>query len=347
MTLILMAVPIAAQNIGEKLQAMVSDNAELFLTPLPTAVGVAMNSATFQRARPHKLFGFDATFSIGAVLAPSGDQTYEFDIADFELTLPDIGGTSYTVNFANGQLYPGSRTAQNIFGEKMETTFAADNNYAYTAIKTQLAAAGVPANVLTAADADLVLAANAIPDLVAPPGLGGGGWLILVPQFSLGLPMGLEVSLRGGIDLDIPNFGAVSMGGFGGKIYLNKFLPTIPLVFPAISLGYYSTNMEIATEQATLSATNSIINLQLSKSIPFITVFGGLGLENSSLEVKYTFTNPIDLSETTFDLALEGDNKLRATVGARFKFLLLTFHGAYVKNGDYSGFYGGMGLTFR
>ena len=51
---------------------------------------------------------------------------------------------------------------------------------------------------------------------------------------------------------------------------------------------------------------------------------------------------PLELS---FDL--KGDNRLRTTIGARLKFLLLTFHGAYVKNGDYTGFYGGLGLTFR
>ena len=122
----------------------------------------------------------------------------------------------------------------------------------------------------------------------------------------------------------------------------------MPLLFPAISLGFYTTNLDIETPDATLSAKNSIVNVQVSKSLPIITVFGGLGVENSDLDVSYTFTDPNGLVEP-FDIGFsaKGENGLRTTVGARLKFLLLTFHGAYVKNGDYSGFYGGVGLTFR
>lgn len=346
-TLAVLAVPMSAQDIGDKLSAMLSANAKLYLDPLPTVVGIAMNSATFQRARSHKLLGFDATFSLGIVATPADGQTYEFDIPDFDITVP-IAGTDYTVTLANGQLYNGSRTAQNIFGEKTETIFAADSNYAYTTIKTQLAAAGVPDNVLLAVEAQLRAAADGIPDLFAPPGLGAGGFPIFVPQLSLGLPMGLEVSFRGGIEQDISNFGSIKYGGIGGKIYLNKFIPTVPLLFPAISIGFYTTNLDIETDEASLSAKNRILNLQVSKSIPFITVFGGVGLENSTLDVAYTFTDPsglVDPLELSFDL--KGDNRLRTTVGARLKFLLLTFHGAWVKNGDYTGLYGGLGLTIR
>ena len=64
---------------------------------------------------------------------------------------------------------------------------------------------------------------------------------------------------------------------------------------------------------------NSIATLQLSKSIPFLTVYGGFGLESSSLDVDYTYTDAITNTEIPIKFSLDGDNKFRTTVGARIK----------------------------
>ena len=305
-----------------------------------------MNSGTFQRAAPHKILGFDATFSLGFIVAPEVGNKYDFEFG----TIPfpaTVGGTTYTIDFDGNQLYP-DREANSVFGAAESTVHQADAGYAHDAIVEQLATAGVDAAVIIAADALITSLANSIPNFTTPRGLGLGGFLIAVPQLSIGLPFNLEVSFRGGIELDSPDFGAVSYTGFGGKIGLNGFLPSIPLIFPAISIGYYATTLSIESPIASLEATNSILNFQISKSIPLITLYGGVGLEKSSLSASYEFVDPDGiLPSAAIDFSLDGENSTRTVVGLRLKLLLLTFHGAYIQAADYTGFYGGMGITFR
>ncbi len=343
------ALPLAAQDdqsIGEIITSLVQDNAQLYLAPLPTAIGLAMNSGTFQRAAPHKIFGFDATFSVGAILAPMDGNTYDFIIPDLNLTFP-INGTDYLIALDSDLLYPGDRTANNIFGDAEPTTYAANATYAHDAIVTQLTSAGVSSAILAAIDGEIMTLANNIIDAQSPQGIGFGGFIIAVPQISIGLPFNLEVSFRGGIKFDDPEIGAINYTGFGGKIGLNGFLPSIPLIFPAISIGYYSTNLSIESAGATLEATNSILNFQISKSIPLITLYGGVGLEKSSLSASYDLDPGGGLAVIPITFDLDGENSFRTVVGLRLKLLLLTFHGAYIQAADYTGLYGGMGITFR
>lgn len=345
------ALPLAAQDeqgIGDIIKTLVQDNAELYLAPLPTAIGLAMNSGTFQRAAPHKILGFDLTLSVGAILAPTDGNTYDFVIPDLPLTIPaNVFGTSYSLTLDSDQLYPGDRTANNIFGTDTETIYAADATYAKSAIISQLSAAGISDAILAAADADITTLANSIIDAESPRGLGFGGFLIAVPQISIGLPFNLEVSFRGGLEIDIPDIGVVTYTGFGGKVGLNGFLPSIPLIFPAISIGYYSTNLSIESPVSSLEATNSIINFQISKSIPLITLYGGFGLEKSSLSASYDLDPGGGLAVIPIAFDLKGENSFRTVVGLRLKLLLLTFHGAYIQAADYTGLYVGMGITFR
>ena len=125
---------------------------------------------------------------------------------------------------------------------------------------------------------------------------------------------------------------------------MNQFIPTIPLVFPAISVGYYATSFEIGDM---IKAKNSILTLQVSKSLPVLTVYGGFGIESSSIDVDYTqvFDDPA-LPDVPIKFSLEGDNSFRTILGFRIKLLLLSINYDY-NIGEYAAHNIGLGLTFR
>ena len=87
---------------------------------------------------------------------------------------------------------------------------------------------------------------------------------------------------------------------------------------------------------------NSIATLQISKSIPFLTVYGGFGLESSSLDVDYT----LESSSNAVKFTLDGDNKFRTTVGARLKLAIITINADY-NMGEFNTVNFGVGLTLR
>ncbi|MCH7528945.1 MAG: hypothetical protein IH972_05275, partial [Candidatus Marinimicrobia bacterium] len=161
-----------------------------------------------------------------------------------------------------------------------------------------------------------------------------------IPQVSVGLPFSTEVTL-GGFSIKAGD-SDISFSRFGAKIGLNQFIPTVPLLFPAVSLGFYVTNLDLGD---VVKASNSILTLQVSKSVPFLTIYGGFGFENSSIEVDYTFVDE-DLGEVPIAFSLDGDNGFRTTIGFRLKLLLLSLHGDY-SIGEYSATTIGVGLTLR
>ena len=98
---------------------------------------------------------------------------------------------------------------------------------------------------------------------------------------------------------------------------------------------------------------NSITTVQVSKSIPVITLYGGIGLEKSSLDISYTYIGDdpeTDAVETDADVPIsfnmEGENKFRTTVGARLKLAILTINADY-NMGEFNTINVGVGLTLR
>ncbi|MCH7574275.1 MAG: hypothetical protein IIA59_04030 [Candidatus Marinimicrobia bacterium] len=328
------------ESLEDKLREMVSDNAKGYLAPVATAFGTSMNSGTFRKARPHKLFGFDATVNFSFTAIPQTALTYDFIVIK-DLTLPiPLGTTTYQVPLDGDQLYPvDNRATPTFFGSDAGVTLAPDADYAFNATKTYLVGQGVPGASVDAIETDI---RNLITSELTFNTIGGINLEFLpmvMPQIALGLPFGLEFMLRG-FTVPLGDGGdELKFSGYGVKFYLNKVLPTIPLVFPAMSVGYYRTNMDLA---GVITASNNIINFQASKSIPFITVYGGIGLENSSISIMVDDAQGNNL----LDFKLDGENRFRTTVGVRLKLLLLSINYDY-NAGEYVAHNIGLGLTFR
>ncbi len=346
---ITLATPAGGQSIEETLEDLISNNAKSYLGPFATAFGTGMNSGTYRTAKPHKILGMDVHMNITMTTVPEGDLTYDFYIPD-EVNLPleipagvplPPGLTDRTINIAlNGaNLYPGERTSATIFGAQESYIIEPSTSYATSAVETRLLALDFDATVVSQLSSEI---SSSISELTinTPEGLDFSTVPVIMPQFSIGLPFSTELTLRG---FTVPigdSDEELSFSGFGLKIGINQFIPTIPLVFPAIAIGYYSTSMDLA---GFITSKNSIITLQASKSIPMLTVYGGFGIESSSVDIKVDHP---DTGENLLDFSLDGDNGFRTTVGFRLKLLLLSLNMDY-NIGKYSSYTAGIGLTFR
>lgn len=340
------AVPAGGQDIGETLKSLLEDNARGYMGPISTAFGTAVNSGTYHRAKPHKILGFDLTFNLAIATVPEGGQFYDFVLPEQVILpidnnlIPELGTEVINIEFIGADLYAGNNLrSATFFGP--DSSFAIVPNSSYASSQVQNALAGkVPQQVIDNA-MDVIL--NAIDQnltIPTPVGIDFPALFMPIPQVSVGLPFSTEVTL-GGFSLSAGETD-LSFSRFGAKIGLNQFIPTVPLLFPAVSLGFYVTNLDLGD---VVKAKNSILTLQVSKSVPFITVYGGFGFENSSIEVDYTFVDE-DLGEVPIAFSLDGDNGFRTTIGFRLKLLLLSLHGDY-SVGEYSAITLGAGLTLR
>jgi len=344
---IMLAVPVSAQSLEETLQDLIETNSELYLSPVVTAFGTGVNSGTFRIARPHKLLGFDLTLNASVTTIPEAAQTFEFYIAPdaevtFPIQFPDPTIADVPVTLSLDDMYESDRTSATFFGSDSANFIEVDEDKAYNVILSQIPSE-IPTAIIEAIEADIRQGIrNNIPALPTPPGIiNTSGFPMIMPQFGLGLPFGIELTLRGIPSIEIDSATTFSFFGYGGKIGLNQFVPTIPLVFPSFSLGYYATNLSLGD---VVELNNSIITLQASKSVPFLTLYGGIGIENSSMDVNYTFEAGGPVEDISF--SIEGDNKMRTMIGVRLKLALLSIN-ADINKGEYDAYNFGIGLTFR
>jgi len=152
-----------------------------------------------------------------------------------------------------------------------------------------------------------------------------------------------------------------------------------------VSLGFYTNNLELDMGDSEINSINNLLSLQAGKTfdLPFISFLGGLGLyggislESSDLNLKYTLANPIaygcfsgtgesktyekgiiekdcsgDTKEwgsgvpTDINLKFPGENKFRTTIGARIRILIMDVYIDY-NTGASNAINAGIGITFR
>ena len=97
-----------------------------------------------------------------------------------------------------------------------------------------------------------------------------------------------------------------------------------------LSVGYYINYYKLNMGNPELSATNSMISIQLGKTYEprFFSWFGGIGIyagvgfESSNIDLTYIYTNTIDESSHN-SISFIGDNTFRGLIGAQMRILLV------------------------
>ena len=151
-----------------------------------------------------------------------------------------------------------------------------------------------------------------------------------------------------------------------------------------VSVGYYKNDFELDMDDVEISSINNLLSLQAGKTLnlpSFLSflggfgIYGGIGFESSTMDLKYTLENPIafgcfsngvwdeDADNTKakctgatetwksgvplpISLSFPGDNKIRSTIGARIRILTFDVYADY-NTGTSTAFNAGVGFTFR
>jgi hypothetical protein len=132
---------------------------------------------------------------------------------------------------------------------------------------------------------------------------------LAVPQLTIGYIFGTEFIAR---YVFIPKIGddvipSSKLWGVGVRHSISQYLPSVPVDL-AVGFFYqsYTAGDLIAFKGMSFSA-------QASKSFSILTVYTGLSSESSTLNLKYTSTNPSVPGNV--DISLDGANKFRFTGG--------------------------------
>ena len=324
LTLLSTSTLFAQQQIAEFLQGGVNDAEKLsytYLEPFGKMFGSSLNGGWYQAARPHKLLGFNVTFVTSLSVAPLASKT--FDVSKLNLE---------SLVVVTGQ----SPIAPSISGSS-------------SVARPELAASIQPNEPL----------------FRMPKGAG----LPLVPmpmiQAGIGLPFHNELTVRFLPPVNVPKVGRVSMWGIGAKNEFKEFIPVLKLVPIDLSVmvGYTKFNSEFDVsykpypssdfnnQKLVLDASGFTARLLVGKTIPFLSVYAGLGYSHAitdfGLKGKYAAGIDPDYIEVTdpFTLAYTHSN-FSGNIGFRVRLGVISLNADYTL-GDYALYSGGIGISFR
>ena len=298
----------AQDDLDELIQGSVADADYLlegYAAPLMRVIGYGLNQGWYNTAATHKVAGFDLTITGSPVYFPSSDLYYQVDnskLKSLELVSPAPTG--------------GIGSVPSIFGP--------DNAPIYRNKNTGLSFSG-------------------------PPGLdikSTFGSYIPIPmvQLGFGLPKGFELKMRFIPKTNVGDNGDVNMLGLGVMHDIKQYIPGIknlPFDLSAF-VGFTKFKLDVGLDsskpdqRAVFETNSTTIQGLISKKIAVLTVYGAVGYNiaktNMSMLGNYEFENPSPAPPTVVKDPVKIDvaaNGMRATVGARLKLAVFTFHADY------------------
>ena len=346
------------QSLEERLQSMVSTNAEMYMNPLATAFGSGMNSGWYHSAKPHKLLGFDFGVRAMAVTFPDDQKMFDFDISQLEDYDFSAILEGYTINLSAADLYPNTEVPT-ILGNKDVVDIRADKDQLVQIFTDQLVDQGAPGAVINAAGPAIDEAANnallAVPALELA-GTGLKALPLVVPQAAVGLslpmlPIKAEIVIRGLPEIELSEeFGSFQFFGGGVKLALDPFIP-IPMFPVNIAVGAYTQKMALGS---VFEANNTHMCLMAGKDLSLLLfgvgIYCAVGMESSNIKINYEYMNdedaldPLNGTEIKFDM--EGENKFRTSVGGHIKLAVFNISADYSMGVD-NVLTAGVGISIR
>lgn len=315
-----------AQDLQSSLESMLKSNSQLYLQPFVDGFGSGMNSGWYFKSGTHKFLGFDLSVKLAGIQIGDDQKTFDWVLADNELTLPLSGATSgqiadLTLPFSDLYLGTDTKTAT-LFGDQ-GGTLEPNIDHVVGLIETQFVGGdpnkqlvwdnGLGAQVLTNVE-------NNVLPVPLPEGFNLSAIAVPIVQASVGLPMGTELSARFFPEQDLGDLGKFSFYGGGLRLNLDQFIP-IPLFPVDITAGAFYQQMKMGD---IITATNLHYGLQVGKSINLL-IFGlgayvDAGMDASSIDVSYQYNgledgngNPVT-SDVSFTLDGEGGPRYGAGV---------------------------------
>jgi len=172
---------------------------------------------------------------------------------------------------------------------------------------------------------------------------------LIVPQVSLGLPFGLEVTGRFIPTTRIVDLGKMNLLGFGIRHDLDQYVSFLPIDV-AVHFVTQKLNILNGSNATLLSVRATAYGIEASKNILFFTIYGGFQLESSSWTIgSYDASVRVgsDLQRIPIGrFSLESRTTSRSLIGLRTELLILTLHADY-SFADTNVLTIGAGISFR
>lgn len=328
-----------------------------YLQPLGEGTSLGLSNGWYNTAKPHKILGFDITFTGGVASVPTDKQI--FDVSKLSLTTLSAGARPIGPTFL-GKKGDGAQVV-------LSKTVEKPGGGTETASQT----------------------------IDMPGGTGLTKAPLLMVQAGVGLPFGTELMIRYCPTINIGDLGKLGLWGIGIKHDIKQWIPVISSV-PFWSMSgmvgytsqkisskegrylapdpnqYYTDNVDMTIydgQSVEFSANAFTANLLVSTDIPIFNVYGGVGIVKPTANIKLKGVYPLPGTPTpqqvassypTVKFGVENSNadpvnaefddlktKFRANIGARLKFFLFTFHGDIAVCGGYTLYSGGFGINFR
>ncbi|MBT3252600.1 MAG: hypothetical protein HN995_05545 [Candidatus Marinimicrobia bacterium] len=345
-----LAVGAFGQSLEENLGTMLSDNAEMYLQPLGDAFGSGMNSAWYHRSKVHKMLGFDISVKAMIAAVPEESEFFNFALSqtDMEFDLDAIIGADVNpLSLSFDDIYYETDTRTPTFFGPADSAGLLVTNQTHLAglfedhLRTEMTALltsqGVNAALIPGlvdqaiADADLANEVGLMDlDLPLPPGIGLPALPLVMPQLSLGLPMGIELTVRGMPDIEDEDIGTISMYGGGLRLNIDQFIP-IPLFPVDITAGAFYSQMAIGD---IIESSNMSLGLQVGKSMNLLIfgvgVYVDAAYETSSLSIGYDVDPEFGIENDRMQFDMETDPGMRLGAGLHLKLIPLTYFNVHV-----------------
>lgn len=305
-----------------------------YLKPLPPGFGADINSGWFMNAKPHKTLGFDIQVRGAISFIPDGDQS--FDINDLGLsdnTRP--ADPNFTISpTVGGRDEPGPEIVVEDNGDEV-ARFQLPKGSGYNIVPAPM----LQASLGFVRETDFT--ARFIPKSKTDD--------LEYGMVGLGVKHGINQWLPGGnllpIDLSV-------MAGYT-NIDVNGKLNLDPEGFPRDS---EAASADYDNQEAQITLKTFTVKALVGKTLPFISVYGGVGYETSTMDVDVVGNYPVNVQTTfgpgydlvtdPFGYEADGKNKFSLLAGANLKLLFFNIFGEFTL-ADYSVFNAGVGFSFR
>ncbi|MCD6565237.1 MAG: hypothetical protein J7K53_04760 [Bacteroidales bacterium] len=317
---------------------------EGYITPYANAFGSSLNGGWYNTGKPHKLGGFDITLSVSTTLIPEDAKT--FDLSELGLSTLTVSGNSIAPTIAG----------ENSDGPLME----------YWIDEFEGTSLPVPVKLAS---------------FNTPPGINWGIIPLPMIKAGIGLPLGTEIIGRFIPTMKVAD-GSFGLWGVGLKHSLVQYLPGSDLFPVDISLmgGYTKISVGIPVsmepentdnmtyelsyfenQKVNMDISAYTINLLISKKLPIVTFYGGVGYSGTSTSIavdgnfalpSYNASSPLvpiytNANVTTIpSFDIESFSGVRLNAGMRLTLGVLTIHADYTK-ANYSVITAGLGISFR
>ena len=343
-------------DVGSILQAGKDDAnalARAYLKPFGSGFGASLNTGWTNTAQPHKTLGFDITVGSGLAIVPNADKTFdvtELGLQELVLDPQNQDPISQTINGSSEMGPTLAAFAEGPQGQQQK-----------------------------------------ILEFTMPEGSGFGYVPAPVFKAGIGIIKDTELMVRYTPEIQISDFGTFDLFGVGAKHGLNQWLPGGKLLPVNLSLMFGYTNMEVGSDfnitpdeviqdpgntenpygastwdgqRIALKTDAWSINALVGKSLPVISVYGGVGYEASTFSVTTPGNYPtvipnedyqtdpnnnepfiVNAVEEPIDISIDGDNGFRALAGFRLRFTVFHISGSYTLS-NYSSYNLGVGISF-